>query len=95
MPNIGPLEIAVVLVIVLLVFGPKRLPDLGRSLGSGLRQFKDAIGGEKDDAGVSADDRAARRRQVQEDSEEHSSEAGDDSSSDARKESETPASTAT
>lgn len=50
MPNIGPLEIIVVLVIVLVVFGPKRLPDLGRSLGSGMREFKDSItGGSKDD----------------------------------------------
>ena len=35
MPNIGPLEIAVVLVIVLIIFGPKRLPELGRSMGRG------------------------------------------------------------
>ena len=94
MPNIGPLEIAVVLIVVLLVFGPKRLPDLGRSLGSGMRQFKDAIGGEKYDAGVPAEDRAVRRRQGQEDSEGYSSESRDDSGSDARKDSETPASTA-
>ena len=45
MPNIGPLEIAIVLVIVLIIFGPKRLPDLGRSLGSGMREFKDSITG--------------------------------------------------
>ena len=50
MPNIGPLEIIVVLVIVLVVFGPKRLPDLGRSLGSGMREFKESItGGAKND----------------------------------------------
>ena len=40
MPNIGPLEIIIVLVIVLLIFGPKRLPDLGRSLGRGMRDTK-------------------------------------------------------
>ena len=45
MPNIGPLEIIIVLVIVLLIFGPKRLPDLGRSLGHGMREFKDAVTG--------------------------------------------------
>lgn len=45
MPNIGPLEIVIVLVIVLLIFGPKRLPDLGRSLGSGMREFKDSVTG--------------------------------------------------
>ena len=50
MPNIGPLEIVIVLVVVLLIFGPKRLPDLGRSLGSGMREFKDSVTGkDKDD----------------------------------------------
>jgi sec-independent protein translocase protein TatA len=45
MPNIGPVEIIIVLVIVLVVFGPKRLPELGRSLGRGFREFKDSITG--------------------------------------------------
>src|ERR687896_36907 len=45
MPNIGPLEIVIVLVIVLVIFGPKRLPDLGRSLGRGMREFKDSVTG--------------------------------------------------
>ena len=49
MPNIGPLEIIIVLVVVLLIFGPKRLPDLGRSLGGGMREFKDSITGKSDD----------------------------------------------
>lgn len=49
MPNIGPLELAIVLVIALVIFGPKRLPDLGRSLGSGMREFKDSITGRSDD----------------------------------------------
>jgi sec-independent protein translocase protein TatA len=44
--QIGLPEILVVLVIALLVFGPKRLPELGRSLGRGMRSFKDAISGE-------------------------------------------------
>ena len=44
MPSIGPTELVIVLVIALLVLGPKRLPDAGRSLGRGLREFKDAIG---------------------------------------------------
>ncbi|MGI8460985.1 MAG: Sec-independent protein translocase subunit TatA/TatB [Solirubrobacterales bacterium] len=43
-------QIAIVLVIALLVFGPKRLPELGKSLGSGMKEFKDSItGGGKDD----------------------------------------------
>jgi sec-independent protein translocase protein TatA len=50
MSNIGLPEIAIVLVIVLVIFGPKRLPQLGRSLGSGMREFKDAVTGKhKDD----------------------------------------------
>ena len=50
MPNIGPFELIVVLVIVLVIFGPKKLPGLGRSLGTGMREFKDSITGSgKDD----------------------------------------------
>ena len=49
MPNIGPLELAIVLVIALVIFGPKRLPDLGKSLGSGMREFKDSLTGNDDD----------------------------------------------
>jgi sec-independent protein translocase protein TatA len=47
--NIGLPEIAIVLVIALIVFGPKRLPELGKSLGDGLREFKASISGEHDD----------------------------------------------
>jgi sec-independent protein translocase protein TatA len=46
MPNIGPLEIVIVLVIALVVLGPKRLPDFGRSVGRGLREFKGALSGD-------------------------------------------------
>jgi sec-independent protein translocase protein TatA len=49
MPNVGPLELAIVLIIALIVFGPKRLPELGRSLGHGLREFKDSISGKNDE----------------------------------------------
>ena len=45
MPSIGPLELGIVLVIILLIFGPKRLPGLGRQLGSGMREFKESITG--------------------------------------------------
>jgi sec-independent protein translocase protein TatA len=48
MPNIGPLEIAVVLIIVLIIFGPKRLPELGQSMGRGIREFRNSISGDKD-----------------------------------------------
>ena len=42
-------QVAIVLVIALLVFGPKRLPELGQSLGRGMREFKDSITGKDDD----------------------------------------------
>jgi sec-independent protein translocase protein TatA len=45
MPNIGPLELVIVLVIILVIFGPKRLPGLGKSLGTGMREFKDSVTG--------------------------------------------------
>lgn len=47
--NIGPLEIGIVLVIALIVFGPKRLPELGSSLGRGIRGFKESVTGERKD----------------------------------------------
>jgi sec-independent protein translocase protein TatA len=50
MPNIGPLELAIVLIIALVIFGPKRLPELGRSVGRGIREFKSSVtGDDKDD----------------------------------------------
>jgi sec-independent protein translocase protein TatA len=45
----NPLHIAFLVVILLLVFGAKRLPEIGRSLGSGMREFKDSITGERPD----------------------------------------------
>ena len=48
--GIGPLELVIVLAILIIIFGPKRLPGLGRSLGTGMREFKDSVtGGNKDD----------------------------------------------
>jgi sec-independent protein translocase protein TatA len=49
MPSVGPLEVIILLVIVLLIFGPKRLPDLGRSLGRGMREFKDSVTGKDEE----------------------------------------------
>lgn len=45
-PNIGPMEIILVLGIALMVFGPKKLPELGRSIGGGLKEFKGSLGGD-------------------------------------------------
>jgi sec-independent protein translocase protein TatA len=49
MPNVGPLEIALLLLLALLLFGAKRLPEIGKSLGKGMREFKDSISGKDDD----------------------------------------------
>lgn len=49
MPNIGPMELVIVLVILLLIFGPKRLPGLGKQIGTGMREFKESISGKGDD----------------------------------------------
>ena len=48
--NIGVPELLIILVVVLLILGPKRLPALGRSLGAGMRNFKDSITGSGKDA---------------------------------------------
>jgi sec-independent protein translocase protein TatA len=47
--NIGPMELIVVLIIALLVIGPKKLPEVGRSLGKGMREFKDSLSGDSRD----------------------------------------------
>ncbi len=49
MPNIGPLEIAIVLIIALIIFGPAKLPELGKSAGKGFREFKDSVTGKADE----------------------------------------------
>lgn len=48
--DISPIQIVIVLAIALLIFGPKRLPDLGRNLGKGIRDFKDGITGDENAA---------------------------------------------
>ena len=61
MPNIGPLEIMIVLIIALVVFGPKRLPELGQSVGKGIREFRGSLtGGES-----AADAEAAGKKPVE------------------------------
>ena len=63
--QIGPLEIGVVLVIVLLIFGPKRLPGLGKSLGTGMREFKDSITGKDTDGDDAATQEPATLAQAE------------------------------
>lgn len=61
MPNIGPMELIILLALVLLVLGPKRLPEAGRSLGRGMREFKQSITG-ADDTRAAAGELEADRR---------------------------------
>jgi sec-independent protein translocase protein TatA len=49
LPEVGITGLIVILIVALLVFGPKRLPEIGRSLGKGMREFKDSISGHSDD----------------------------------------------
>ena len=64
LPGIGPMELIVVLVIALLIFGPKKLPDLGRSIGSGMREFKNSVtgGGDQERDELPAAERASAQR---------------------------------
>ena len=50
LPEVGITGLIVILIVALLVFGPKRLPEIGRSLGKGMREFKDSL------SGINADD---------------------------------------
>ena len=44
--NVGPMELVLVLIIALVVLGPKKLPEAGRSIGKGMREFKDSLSGD-------------------------------------------------
>jgi sec-independent protein translocase protein TatA len=59
--NVGLPELLIVLVIALIVLGPKKLPDFGRSLGNGMREFKDSISGGSDSRRDDDDDTYALR----------------------------------
>jgi sec-independent protein translocase protein TatA len=69
--GIGPTELIIVLVIVLLIFGPKRLPGLGKQLGTGMREFKDSIAGKDGDEDADLDDRPAAKPALTEAGDDH------------------------
>jgi len=59
MPTIGPLELAIVLIIALLLVGPRKLPGLGRSVGQGIHELRTSLGGPDDKPGKPEDETAA------------------------------------
>jgi len=60
--NVGPGELVIVLVIALIVLGPKRLPEVGRSIGNGMREFKESLSGESPRDEDDDEDAAVSRR---------------------------------
>jgi sec-independent protein translocase protein TatA len=56
MPEIGIAGLVVILIVALVVFGPRRLPEIGRSLGKGMREFKDSITGRDEESELPAPD---------------------------------------
>lgn len=64
MGPIGPTELIVILVIALLILGPKKLPEVGKSLGKGMREFKDSLSSASDSFGHDDDEPAPRRRRT-------------------------------
>ena len=59
MPAIGPMELIILLALALLIFGPKKLPELGRSLGTGIREFKQSVTGASSEGRANAEVRLA------------------------------------
>jgi len=59
MPNVGPMELIVILAIALIVLGPKKLPEVGKSLGKGMREFKESLAGNDEHDDDDTDERRA------------------------------------
>jgi sec-independent protein translocase protein TatA len=64
MPSIGPMELIVVLVIALVVVGPKKLPAMGRSVGKGMREFKESLSGDSRDESLALGATSADRQKT-------------------------------
>lgn len=63
-PNIGPTELIIVLVIAVIILGPKRIPEAAKSIGKGIRGFKDTVGGEDDAPKLEKDTRVKKASKV-------------------------------
>ena len=62
MPNLGPMELILILVVALLVFGPKKLPELGKSIGQGIREFRRGTSGIKEELESSFKDEPVQKQ---------------------------------
>ncbi|MBA2256767.1 MAG: twin-arginine translocase TatA/TatE family subunit [Thermoleophilaceae bacterium] len=62
MPSVGPLEIVIIMVIALIVLGPKKLPEMGRSVGRGMREFKNAVSMDSSDDDSDSDSDSRRSK---------------------------------
>ena len=74
MPQVGPLELVVVLIIALIVLGPKRLPDVARSVGKGVREFRAAL----ESAGTDEEEKAAARDEEEAEQEDEAEDEAED-----------------
>jgi sec-independent protein translocase protein TatA len=72
MPNIGPWEIVILVVVLLLIFGSRRLPEIGRSVGKGMREFKNSVTGKDEKPELEDDEKPAEltARAVEEEDEQ-------------------------
>lgn len=75
-PSVGPTEVAILLLIVLLLFGAKRIPELAKGLGSGVREFKRGVSG-RDDRNEATEHDGERSAELPEAEKEARGDAGD------------------
>ena len=66
MPSVGPMEIVIIMVIALIVLGPKKLPEMGRSVGRGMREFKNAVSMDTTDDDSDSDSESRRSKKDRE-----------------------------
>jgi sec-independent protein translocase protein TatA len=79
LPNVGPWEMIVILLVVFMMFGSKRLPEIARGLGKGIREFKREISGITEEINSTADTQPSRPMQVADEEKRKRQDSGDPS----------------